>query len=45
MVLVRVLVRVSIAVKRYHDYGNFNKGGHLDGAGLQFQGFNPLSSW
>jgi hypothetical protein len=40
-----VLVRVVIAVKRYHDQGNSYKGQHLIGAGLQFQRFCPLSSW
>jgi hypothetical protein len=39
-----VLVRVSIAVKRHYDQGNFYKGQHLIGAGLQVQRFNPLSS-
>jgi hypothetical protein len=38
-------VRVSIAVKRHHDQGNPYRGKHLIGAGLQFQGFSPLSSW
>ena len=40
-----VLVRVSIAVERHHNQRNFYKGQHLIGAGLQFQTFNPLSSW
>ena len=40
-----VLVRVSIAVKRYHDQVNFYKGQHLIGAGLPLQKFSPLSSW
>ena len=31
-------------MKRHHDYSNSYKG-HLIGAGLQFQRFNPLSSW
>jgi hypothetical protein len=31
-----VLVRVSIAMKRIHDQGNFYKGKHFIGAGLQF---------
>jgi hypothetical protein len=31
-------------VKRYHDQGNFYKGQHLIGAGLQVQRFSPLSS-
>ena len=39
-----VLVRVSIAEKRHHDQGNSYKGQHLIGAGLQVQGFSPLSS-
>jgi hypothetical protein len=34
-----------ITVKRHHDQGNSYKGEHLIGAGLQFQRFNPLSSW
>ena len=29
----------------HHDYGNSYKGKHFIGAGLQFQRFNPLSSW
>ena len=33
----RVLVRVSIAVKRHHDHSNSYKGKHLTGAGLQFR--------
>ena len=33
-----VLVRVSIAVKRHHDHGNFYNGKHLTGAGLQLRG-------
>ena len=33
-----VLVRVSIAVKRHHHYGNSYKGTHLIGVGLQFRG-------
>jgi len=40
-----VLVRVSFAMKRHHDQGNFYKGKHLIGAGLQFQKFSPESSW
>ena len=41
-----VLVRVSIAVeRRYRDQGNSYKRKHFTGAGLQFQRFNPLSSW
>ena len=43
--IVLVLVRVSIAVKRYHDQGNTCKGEHLTGVGLQFYRFSPLSSW
>jgi hypothetical protein len=39
-----ILVRVFIAVKRHHDQGNSYKGQHLIGAGLQVQGFSPLSS-
>jgi hypothetical protein len=38
-----IVVRVSMAVKRYHDHGNFHKG-HLIGAGLQVQRFSPLST-
>ena len=34
-----------IVVKRQHDQGNYCKGQHLIGAGLQIQRFNPLSSW
>ena len=41
----KVLVRVSIAVKRHYDHGNSYKGKHLIGAGLWFQRFSPLSSW
>jgi hypothetical protein len=33
------------AVKRYHDWGNYYKGKHLIGAGLQVQRFSPLPSW
>jgi hypothetical protein len=32
-------------VKRDRDQGTSYKGQHLIGAGLQFQRFNPLSSW
>ena len=39
-----VLVRVSIAVKRHHDQGNFYKGQHLIEAVLQVQRFSPLLS-
>ena len=39
------LVRVSTAVKRHHDYGNFVKGKHLTCDGLYIQSFSPLSSW
>jgi hypothetical protein len=38
-------LRVSIAMKRHHDQDNSYKGKHLIGAGLQFQGYSPLSSW
>ena len=34
-----VLVRVSSAVERRHDYCNSYKGNHLIGVGLQFRGF------
>ena len=37
------LVRVSIVVKRHHDYGNSCKVKHLTGAGLWLQGCGPLS--
>jgi hypothetical protein len=40
-----VFVRVSIAVKRYHDQDNAYKGQHLIEAGLQVQSVNLLSSW
>jgi hypothetical protein len=41
-----VLVRVSIAVKRHHDHGNYYTGKLLIGTGLQFHRFSPLlSSW
>ena len=33
-----VLVRVSIAMKRFHDHGNSHEGKHLIGASLQFGG-------
>jgi hypothetical protein len=42
--LYTVLVRVSSAGKRHHDYSNSYKGKHLIRAGLQFQRFSPLSS-
>jgi hypothetical protein len=32
-------------MKRYHDQGNFYKGRHLIGTGLQLQRFSSLSSW
>ena len=38
-----VLVRVSIAVRRHHDQGNFYKGHSIE-AGLQVQRFSPISS-
>ena len=38
-------VRVFIAVKRHHDRGSSYQGQHLIGAGLQFQRFNPFSTW
>ena len=34
-----------IAMKRYDDRDNSYKGKHFTGAALQFQRFNPLSSW
>ena len=37
-------LRVSVAGKRHHDQGNAYKGQHLTEAGLQVQGFSPLSS-
>jgi hypothetical protein len=37
-------LRISIAVMRHHDQGNYHKRQHLIGAGLQFQRFSPLSS-
>jgi len=40
-----VLVTVSIAVKRHHDWGNSYEGKHLLRTGLQFQRFSPLSLW
>jgi hypothetical protein len=42
--IMSVLVRVSIAVKRYHAQGNSYKGKQLIGGGLQFQRFSPLLS-
>ena len=39
-----LLIRVYIAVKRYHDYGNSYKGKRLIGGGLQIQRFNTLLS-
>ena len=41
----RVLVRVSIAMKRHHDQGNSYKEKHLIGAGLQYRGLSPSSLW
>lgn len=38
-----ILVRVSIAVKRYHGQGYSYKVKQLIRAGLQFQRFSPLS--
>ena len=35
-----VLVRVSIAVKRYHDHGNSYKGNYLIGANLWVNGLD-----
>jgi hypothetical protein len=32
-------------VRRHHLHSNSYKGRHLIGAGLQFQRFDPLSSW
>lgn len=40
-----VLVRVTTAVKRYHDRGDSYKGKPLTGAGSQSQRFTSLSSW
>ena len=40
-----VLVGVSTAVRRHQGSGDSYKGKRLDGAGLQFQRFHPLSSW
>lgn len=37
-----VLVRNSIAVKRYIDYGNFYKGKTFTWGGLNFQWFSSL---
>jgi hypothetical protein len=37
-----VLVRVSIAVKRYHDQSNSYKGQYFIGAGLEPLRFSPL---
>ena len=42
---VTVLVRVSIAVKRHHDQGNFYKGQYLIKAALQLQRFGQSTSW
>ena len=39
-----VLIWVSIALKRHHDQGNFYKGQHLIGTGLQVLRFSPSSS-
>jgi hypothetical protein len=39
------LARVSIVVKRHHDQCNSFKGQYVIGAGIEFQGFNPLSLW
>jgi hypothetical protein len=43
--ILHILVRVSVAVKRQHNFVNSYKEKHLIRAGLQFQGFSPLSSW
>ena len=44
LLLLRALLSQGfIAVKRHHEHGNSYKG-NIIGAGLQFQGFSPLSS-
>lgn len=40
-----VVIRVSLAVKKYHDHDNAYKINHLIEAGLQFQKSSPFSSW
>ena len=42
--LIKVSLRISIAVKRYHDHNNSYKGKRLIGPALQFQRFSPLLS-
>ena len=39
------LVGVSIALNRHHEHDNTYKEKLLNGAGLEFQRFSPLSSW
>ena len=36
-----VIVRVSIVMKRHHGHGNYYKGKHLIGVGLEFQKLSP----
>jgi hypothetical protein len=36
-------LKVFIAVKRHHDHGNYYKGKHLIGDGLEAQKFGSLS--
>lgn len=37
-----VIVRVSLAIKRYNEHGKSYKGKNLIGAGLKVQRFRPL---
>lgn len=40
-----VLVKVSIAMKRYHEHRVSSKGNYFIEAGLQFRSFSSLALW
>lgn len=43
--MISVIVRIPVAMKRYHDQGKSYQSKHLVGADLQFQRLSPPSSW